>query len=139
MVVLGGDGDESTEALWIDLLQFDALQQNKLARYIVCVLSTVSPPSLCISCTDTQTHTHTHTHTHTYTHTHTFTLAHTRTAPLLYGVMQLDTADSDETQKVGLWLLKGGATMADGLLHVCLCPKKLRNAGIILHINLANV
>ena len=51
--------------------------------------------------------------------------------------MHFVTADSDETQRVGLWLLKGGPTMADGLLHVCLCPKKLRNAGIILHINLA--
>ena len=39
MVVLGGDGDESTEALWLDLQQLDTQQQNKMAR--------VSGPGVC--------------------------------------------------------------------------------------------
>jgi hypothetical protein len=58
-------------------------------------------------------------------------------APLLYSSMHIETVDSEEGKRIGLWLLKGPAAMADALLEVPLRRETLAESSVIINVNLA--
>lgn len=59
-------------------------------------------------------------------------------APLLYGFMHLDTVDSEEGKRIGLWLLKGPTARAAELLDVPLGREALAESSVIININIAH-
>lgn len=61
-----------------------------------------------------------------------------RAAPLLYGFMHLETVESDEGNRIGLWLLKGPAARAADLLEVPLRAGSLAESSVVININLAH-